>query len=179
MKTKTARKTQVFFCLPKVNQLMQYNNVQSHNSFKRTKQNSQQNNTRRKPFNQLPKQTIVSVALDRNQIESRYLLRQANGQLYHELLMSGQLRPGVFKQFLNVLSQEEIKCSNYKNQLQPKYHVPVSQYRINTMQFTHHFSPTDRRDMPEQYSSAHGINRFRLKLIEHYARANGPDPSLY
>ncbi|CAC5372486.1 Retrovirus-related Pol polyprotein from transposon 297,Retrovirus-related Pol polyprotein from transposon 17.6 [Mytilus coruscus] len=71
--------------------------IQPHNSFKRTKQNSQQNNTSKIPFNELPKQTIVSVSLDRNQRESRYLVMQVNGQTYNELHMSNQIRPDVFK----------------------------------------------------------------------------------
>ncbi|CAG2184769.1 TRMT2A [Mytilus edulis] len=93
--------------------------------------------------------------------------------------MSDDLRPDVFRQFLKVLKQEENICAQSHNPVQPNDFVPVSQFNIETMKFMHHFTPTTRRAIPTQYSSGHGINRFRLKLIEHYARVNGNDPSLF
>ncbi|CAG2257086.1 Transmembrane protein 41A-A,Transmembrane protein 41A-B,Transmembrane protein 41A [Mytilus edulis] len=102
--------------------------IQTYKAFPKTKPNSFQNKGNSQQFSQVPNQNIVGVLLDKDQKESRYLVKYSNGNVCRgpksTLFMSDDLRPDVFRQFLKVLKQEENICAQSHNPVQPNDFVP-------------------------------------------------------
>lgn len=126
-----------------------------------------------------PSTYISDVHLDRNQRESRYWVKRPNGQPVQGSKTSGELSSEMFEKFIKILKQKENECIASNNPLKNTHYVPVSGYHITTDYFIHHFTPKHMVPLRTPQASAQGIHLLRLKLIEHYERANGPAPHLH